>query len=522
MHKIFISLLLTCITAVLISVEGMSQNNAAVDAIYTPASAYKFAAADIRTLPKEYQYDYRYISLYNMDAKSRKELAVTVSFAINSVSRRKKITIPVFVPNTDQTLIRVYLPDYDIDPKDFDKLLKLGSGPKPHGEPYFHAVQEKVSIPVETVEEYVDEKYETGQRYVNGQPVVAVRRVKKRREIPGKPVRELVVTQAQWLDPQDVATLQATMNTEYPVARADWFITFALLAPRYYDFFKLGNKEQDFEKLLFADDNLAAKARSQDKAVVVKSKVALNNRTLTRSPTFTDGYYWKTRDSLRSTNERDYLRQLLDEKADAAEIIGTLPNGLQAYFVSNGAGERQDKADNEIAKDYSNKDAIVRVARSCITCHGVGINPIDDEVRSLTAKFSDKEQLQLLIVDKKDQQRIEDLFSSNLSKRVVRDQQIYTDAVGLCTGLDPTENALRFSSYYDLYNETLLEKEVMARELGITVFDLEVVARNTKEPHVLGIIKEPIRAIRRDQWEVAFPDVMNALIATKKLPSANK
>ncbi len=91
----------------------------------------------------------------------------------------------------------------------------------------------------------------------------------------------------------------------------------------------------------------------------------------------------------------------------------------------------------------------------------------------------------------------------------------------MATGLETTENATRYARSFDRYVEDLMKEEDMAGDLGISLNSLRIVARNTTNAHVLGLIKAPIRAVRRDQWEEGFQEVMTALIATKKLPGTN-
>ena len=198
-----------------------------------------------------------------------------------------------------------------------------------------------------------------------------------------------------------VRRLITKTQSQSPIMRAHWFVN-ALLPPFYYNFLRIGTKAKDFENLIFTDEKLAKKARGQDKAVVVQSLVARNNRTLTRSPTFTNGYYWVSHDSLTSVDDRQYVQNILDEKFDATEDIGSLPNGLQAYFLTDGQGNTLDSANPDIAIDNESIDRIVRNGRSCIICHAVGIKSINDEVRSLTKKLQNREQVKLLIADKND------------------------------------------------------------------------------------------------------------------------
>lgn len=318
---------------------------------------------------------------------------------------------------------------------------------------------------------------------------------------------------APWLTANIIAELAFLAQSESPIIRGDWFVANAVVPPAYYDFLNLGKNVADFEKLVFANEKTSAENHLQDKGVVIQSSVARNNRTLTRSSTLSGGYYWISHDSLKSVDDRKYIQNILDEKFDATEIIGTLPNGLQAYFVSDGKGVRADFAATDIAIDNTAVDRTVRPGRSCMICHSDGIRPIDDEVRKITEFFRNAEQVRLLIPDEKKAYRVKDLYGSNMTKQVWKDQQFYQDAVNEVTGLDMRKNASALSDNYDKYAEFLLTKEVVQREVGLPMAQLEAFIRKSEDPVILGMIKTPIRPIRRDQWEESFQHFMLVILA---------
>jgi hypothetical protein len=207
---------------------------------------------------------------------------------------------------------------------------------------------------------------------------------------------------------------------------------------------------------------------------------------------------------LKSVDDRDYAKFILDGKFDATEDIGSLPNGLQVYFLTDGKGARIDFANPDIAIDNTANDRIVRTGRSCMICHSDGIRPIDDEVRSLTRKFQDPKQVQLLIARKEDAYRIEDLFSSNLDEQIIKDQNYYRSAVAKATGLNSEVVSKTLNDIYNWYVERLLTVEDISREVGINVNGLDAYIKASKDNVVLGLLKTPTRPIRRDQWETCF------------------
>jgi len=482
----------------------------APEILYTADSSIKFAVGDILTIPEEDRKYMRYFSLYNIPKVKRRDYAATFSFVCNSLSTRKKICIPIFLGASDETVMRVDIRHYGWKPEILERLGLKGSGPKPFPEPYFHYVIDKPILEKVKVKKKVLEKVpwkdERGVQYVTKDGKPAFKEVEKEVEVEELVAnkREYCPEKAPWLDPLANGTLYTNCCTAYPMFRADWFMANVILPPFYYDILGLGKNIKDFEKLAFADEDLARKASSQDKAVVIASIVARNNRTLTRSPTFTGGYIWGSKDSLTSVNDRDYVKYLLDEKFDATEDIASLPNGLQFYFLTDGKGARLDFANPDIAIDKESVDKIVRTGRSCMICHSDGIRPINDEIRSLTRKLQDPKQVQLLITRKEDAFRIEDLFSSDLDEQIIKDQNYYRAAVARATGLRSEVVAKTLNEIYNTYVERLLNIEDVCREVGINVNNLDAYIKASKDNVVLGLLKNPTRPIRRDQWETCY------------------
>jgi uncharacterized protein (TIGR03000 family) len=499
-----------------------------VEIVYTPDSSVQFALADLAGIPEDAQPHIRYLALYHVPRQERQPLAQTVSFVVNSLSTRKKIQIPFFAAGGDMTVIRINLRDYDIDPKDWDDVARKGSGPTPQPEPYFHAFAEQV-VPGQEAEREVKKTrkvqktrkvWRYDQRY-GGQIQVeeayeAEEEYTVKEKVPGQPSKGKVLKDAPWLNPAAVARLKELTRSEFPVSRADWWVANAIIPPAYYRLLRLGDKDGDFEKLVGADEKVAARVRGQDKGVVLQSTVARHNRTLTRSFAGTGGYYWVSHDSLSSVDERQYAINLLNEKFDATEVIASLPNKLQAYFLTDGQGKRLDFANPDIAVDNTAVDRIVRNGRSCMVCHVDGIRPIHDEVRKITEMLRDADRVRLLVPDYKDYERISDLFSSNLDEQVILDQNLYGRAVGLATGLTPAKNAAQLSRFYDLYVETLLTKEAAASECGLTLDEFDRLVKLSNDNVVLGLTRQPIRPVRRDQWERSYQEFMLLVLTAKQ------
>lgn len=500
--------------------------------IYTPDTSVKLAAADLATIPPVERPYIRYLAVYNFPKEYRRRVGETTSFVVNSLGTRRRIYIPLFVGDSDETVIRLNIGDYEWLAQTWDDLARKGSGVKPEPDPYFHAFVEQLVSGKSTIRKVKKTVTKTKRVWAgyydqNRKPVYKEQRVNEEIEVeesvPGDRIKKRVFVGAPWVDPNAYAFLVQETRSESPILRADWFIANATLPPFYYEFLRLGNNIKDFEKLVFSDQNFAELARGQDKGVVITSTVTRNNRILLRSPTFTNGYHWQSRDSLKSVDNRQYILNFLNEVFDATEDIGTLPNGLQAYFLTDGKGNRLDFANPDIAVDNSAHDRVVRTGRSCIICHSEGIKPIEDEIRLLTKKLGNFEQVKLLIADRDDAYKVDDLFGTNLDEQIVKDQNVYISAVARTNGLRADINAYQYARIYNEYYEVLLTKEVAAMELGVSLGDFEKYIRLSNDPTVLALIREPIGPLRRDQWERAFQGLQLVILAQRQglVPAPN-
>ena len=66
-----------------------------------------------------------------------------------------------------------------------------------------------------------------------------------------------------------------------------------------------------------------------------------------------------------------------------------LPNGLQAYYISNASGIRINEAPTTIVSNPEERDGIVRNGISCIGCHTEGMKTFKDDVREVFTKAPD-------------------------------------------------------------------------------------------------------------------------------------
>jgi hypothetical protein len=277
--------------------------------------------------------------------------------------------------------------------------------------------------------------------------------------------------------------------------------------------------EADFQRMVFADPKAVEKARTDVKAVVVKSRVALANRSLLRLPTLNHalgGFYWESHDAKKAVGRSNMMQNLLREQFDAKEIIASLPNGMQAYAVSDDKGNLLDLADASIAQDFATplQDKQVHVGRNCMGCHDTGMWFINDNVRKLSQR-----QIGLMIPDPKDADRVASLFFKwDMKPLTDRDSAIYDAAVRSATGRPAPAAVAHFNRTTAGYLDRDLELADVALEVGLPPGKLRPILEKAVNVDftLTGLLQDPPEPIRRDQWESdGFPALMTLLAARR-------
>ena len=168
--------------------------------------------------------------------------------------------------------------------------------------------------------------------------------------------------------------LREDMFCEVPFVHVDWFLAVASLPPLYHDILSLPETEAELERELGID--VAGNLRQAPGLRVMRagtndSRVSRHNRVVERH-SFRNGAYWKSHDFASSVGPKNILENPLTFDRDGGEVIFNLPNGLQAYYVSNALGNRIDVAPTDIVSNPAASDPAVRNGLSCIGCHTEG------------------------------------------------------------------------------------------------------------------------------------------------------
>jgi hypothetical protein len=206
-----------------------------------------------------------------------------------------------------------------------------------------------------------------------------------------------------------------------------------------------------------------------------ESGVAVNSVRWLESFPADRGYAWGTRDSLRTGEANDPLEHPLGDFAHDGEewIVGipkvSIATGkrgvLQIYLLSDGKGNRVDKAPVDLVEDSSRfrGRAEIRNPGSCIQCHDQGLRePSRNELREYVESGAE-----LYATEQATQERLEAFHLGAIGQEIARANEDFGGIVRLVTGLAPEDAASEFTQAVRRYDEPLTVEDV-ARELGVT------------------------------------------------------
>ncbi|RKU12990.1 hypothetical protein C6503_16470 [Candidatus Poribacteria bacterium] len=292
---------------------------------------------------------------------------------------------------------------------------------------------------------------------------------------------------------------------ELPFVRADWFIATASLPPLYHEILDLPKTEQELETQLAVpvEENIMnAPGVRVWRAGFSESGVSSNNRVVERHE-YRYGVYWKSYDFAGNVGTQNIFTHPLDFTHDGGEIIFNLPNGLQAYYLSNASGERLDSAPINIVSNAGARDPIVHNGLSCMSCHTEGMKVFDDQVRSVVAQTSnppyDRAHVLRLYAKKS-------VMASLVYEDSMRYKRALEAAGGVFGGVEPIQQLVK-------QFEGPLDALHAAAEVGLETDDfLQRIRENSALQNagllVLGLDNG---SVKRDAWASQFGTVVSAL-----------
>ena len=299
--------------------------------------------------------------------------------------------------------------------------------------------------------------------------------------------------------------LQGEMKADIPSVHVDWFVAQASLPPLYHDLLSLPLTDRELETRLEVDvlRNLQnAPGVRVWRAGTNNSGVSNNNRVIERH-TSQHGAYWKSYDFAGSVGAQNIFTHPLNFTHDGGEVIFNLPNGLQAYYVTNASGFRLDDAPINIVSNPAASDPTVRNGLSCFGCHTEGVKMFEDEVRAViesnaTPAYDKAQALRLYVAQ------------SDMDARVQEDMDRYRVALEATGGtVDDIEPIQRFHEVFQGSVDASYAAAVVGLE--IEAF-LEKIRENIGLQNIgLLVLDSKNGSMKRDAWTSNFRDMLFAL-----------
>ncbi|MFK7818439.1 MAG: c-type cytochrome domain-containing protein [Planctomycetaceae bacterium] len=173
-----------------------------------------------------------------------------------------------------------------------------------------------------------------------------------------------------------------------PFVRTDWFSSVATQHPLYEDMLQIPFDLSDLERELGVDAAMNIEKHIAKRAGMTVSGVSRNNRVVERHPS-RYGAYWKSFDFQTSKGLQNMFVDPLEFHFAGGEMIWNLPNGLQAYLVTDNLGKRINEAPTSIVTDKFAEDKVVRNGLACMRCHDRGMKRFSDNIRPAFVSLPD-------------------------------------------------------------------------------------------------------------------------------------
>lgn len=329
------------------------------------------------------------------------------------------------------------------------------------------------------------------------------------------------------------------------ILRADWFMTKAsttLQEGQYYQFIGAINRfgkrlnQKEYLTKRGASEQLVESLNSDQRVAIVESRVTGKPR---RVDLFrgTGVQISKGTGLISITHDgddedkgaaTDPLRNLLEFKDKAREVILERPNGLLEFTLFDGQGQLQDVAPPTVVKDHTipaPHTANLQPMMSCVRCHGPdeGWKPLVNDISKLQAvgvKLAGDLQSKLTVAETIE--RLNALYAGVPELQLIAARTSYSTAIGSITaGASTTDICRALSDTYFDYWLTRVTPQTALSELGLLV-DSDAQAATVFRllipplPQAEGVIQSEDNwiaflaaevPIPRNKWEEVFIDV---------------
>lgn len=300
-----------------------------------------------------------------------------------------------------------------------------------------------------------------------------------------------------------------------PILRADWFSRFGSESPYYDLLLRLPDDIRVLEARMGIDVDTMIQRGQVVRAGFSNgaSGVSDHNRLLERHDLGRGGYYWKSYDFASDDGAQSLLLHP-DGPAnvaglasgtegfehDGGEMIFSLPNGMQGYYLSTAEGERLLVGPTAIVsfrKKAIGKGIEVVNARSCFDCHENGMIAKRDELRAniLASNRFDQDARDVLLQMYPEQDVIDAYYKQDASTFIAALQEIgatQPSASGRPVSLQApaTVGGGEIITYLADIQFSALDAEALAREFNLSLADFEERVNGISDPNLFLLVRE--------------------------------
>jgi mono/diheme cytochrome c family protein len=314
--------------------------------------------------------------------------------------------------------------------------------------------------------------------------------------------------------------LRKVTSAAIPAVRGDWLAFAATRAPLYYHLLGLPDRSRTLATSLRIDLDATAPTAAARRAAIKTSMIAQGARLIERFQ-FANGGYWRTLEYAPGASRADPFDPAsisagrTTGKPDASLTIFALPNGLSAFFMTNGEGQRINEIPASVLRDPAHRLTRVTTGISCFGCHSAGAKPVTDELRALVAadRAATKETKDRVAVSYPD--------SADFG-RLVREDNERVAAALTAANVDPALTidgvapVVALSSRYD----RRLGADDAAAELGIASGALPALAAKLKGDALHTLQRLIYGTITRRDFELHYATFAAAAAGTDVAPGS--
>lgn len=186
----------------------------------------------------------------------------------------------------------------------------------------------------------------------------------------------------------DIASIVTELTgTSRPVQTLSSFLQVTTRPPLYYQFTAFPNQLDTFFADLGIDLEQAQVDGDAIRAGSTRSEVAFSGRVVERVPISLGRNLWLTYDFDDDVAAKGILSDPINTEHVQHEVMYNLPNGFNAYAITDAAGNRLERSPVDIITDPAQRTQEVIAGISCMSCHSNGLQPFTDQVGPFFLQF---------------------------------------------------------------------------------------------------------------------------------------